>query len=263
MNRLKVLVAGMVVGAWLGSRAGRPSARHPTEGEFDFLALMSHELKTPVNILVGYLELLADDVPEPVPESARLHVQQARLAAQRIAELVNDLLTWTRLRAGRERVFHERLPAEAIVESACAGIWRQAEAHGIRLETDVQEDVWVWTDATRACQALRALISNGVKFTEEGTVRVEVEPEGGRVAFRVRDTGIGIAAEHLESVFDPYWQVEGSVRRERGGIGLGLTLARELARLLGGRVRVSSVPGVGSEFVLVLPARPPAGRRGG
>jgi signal transduction histidine kinase len=259
MGRLRTLVAGMVAGGWLASRLSRPRSPRPGDGEFDFLALMSHELKTPVNILLGYLELLADGVPEPIPEPARVQVQQARAAAQRIADVVNDLLTWTRLRAGREHVFAERVEASVIIETACAGVRAQAAARGIRMETDVPADLWVWTDPTRACQALRALASNGVKFTKEGTVRVSAEPDGDYVVFRVRDTGIGIAPEHLESIFEPHWQVEASVRRERGGIGLGLSLARELARRLGGRVTVRSIPGEGSEFKLVLPARLPPG----
>lgn len=263
MSRLKALAAGIVLGAWLGGKAARPSARSPREGEFDFLALMSHELKTPVNILLGYLELLSDDVPEPLPAAAHLHVQQARVAAQRIAELVNDILTWMRLRTRRERVFHERVAAAAIVESACAGIHREAQARSIRLETEVPDDLWIWTDPTRACQALRALVSNGVKFTEKGTVRVMAESDGDRVIFRVRDTGIGIAPGHLESIFEPYWQVDASVRRKRSGVGLGLTLASELARLLGGRVGVRSIPGEGSEFVLALPAPASTGPGGG
>lgn len=256
MSRLKALVAGLLLGAWLGSRAARAPARDPGRHEFDFLGLMSHELKTPLNVLLGYLELLADEVPEPLPESARQHVHQARLAAERIADMANDLLTWTRLRTGRERVVAEAVEAAAIVENACAQLQRHAAAKGLLLETSVPDDVWVWSDPVKACQALRALVANGVKFTEHGSVRVVVEPDGDRVWFRVRDTGIGIAAEHLESIFEPYWQLEPSVRRKRDGIGLGLPLARDLARLLGGRVRVRSTPGDGSEFTLVLPSRP-------
>lgn len=254
---------GLLLGAWLGARAARGVDRRTEKGEFDFLALMSHELKTPINVLLGYLELLADDVPEPLPASARAHVHHARNAARRMAELVNDLLTWTRLRAGRERIFHERVEAATIVENACVAARAQAEANGIRLETHVPPGLRIRTDPTKACHALRALISNAVKFTEKGVVRVRVEPAGERVRFRVRDTGIGIPAEHLETIFQPYWQVESSVRRERGGIGLGLTLSRELARLLGGQVSVRSRPGSGSEFVLELPVEPPAGPPGG
>jgi signal transduction histidine kinase len=263
MSRLKALLTGMAVGAWVGTRAARSSGRRPGRGEFDFLALMSHELKTPVNILMGYLELLADDVPEPIPETARVHVHQARVAAQRIAELVNDLLTWARLRSGRERVYPERVMAADIVASATAEVQREAEARGLRLVTEVPDGVWVWTDPVKACQALRALVNNGVKFTPEGVVRVVVERNGGRVLFRVLDTGIGIAPEHLEAIFEPYWQVEASVRRERGGLGLGLTLSRELARLLAGSIEVRSEAGEGSEFALVLPASAPTVSTGG
>lgn len=214
---------------------------------------MSHELKTPINIINGYLELLASGVPETLPASASEHVHHARMAAQRLTDLVNDLLTWTRLESGRGHIHRERTTASEIVADACSSIHEQARTRGIRLETDVPRDLVLHTDRSRACQALRALVANGLKFTEAGSVRVSAERVDGRVLFRVRDTGIGIAPEHLGSIFEPYWQAEATVRRTRGGVGIGLTVARELARGLGGDISVTSPPDGGSEFVLTLP----------
>ena len=257
MNRV-ALICGLAVG-WIAGRRSGPrlvTGRGPGPSEFDFLSLMSHELKTPINIIAGYLELLESGVPDPLPASAREHVQHARMAALRMTDLVNDLLTWTRLESGRGHIHAERTTAANIVEDACSSIREQATAQGISLETDVPEGLVLRTDPSRACQALRALVANGLKFTEAGSVRVTAERAGEGVCFRVRDTGIGIAPEHLGSIFEPYWQAEATVRRTRGGVGIGLTVARELARLLGGDITVATPPGGGSEFVLNLPGDP-------
>lgn len=255
------LIVGLAAGWWAGRRAPprgqAPSMDQagsgPGASEFDFLALMSHELNTPVNILIGYLELLENDIPDPLPASAREHVRQARLAVLRMSDLVHDLLAWTRIESGREHVHPERIAAAEIVESACRTLRDQARERGIALEADVSPDLVLETDQTKACHALRALVANGLKFTEAGAVRLVVEQVGDRIRFRVRDTGIGIPAEDLEHIFEPYWQRESTVRRTRGGVGIGLTVARQLARGLGGDVTVRSVPGDGSEFVLELP----------
>lgn len=249
------LICGLAAGWLAGRRSGARIAtkRGPGPSEFDFLSLMSHELKTPINIISGYLELLESGVPDPLPPSASEHVHHARMAAQRLTDLVNDLLTWTRLESGRGQIHSERTTAAEIVENACSSIHEQAKTRGILLETDVPEDLVLHTDPSRAYQALRALVANGLKFTEVGAVRVSAERGDGRVLFRVRDTGIGIAPEHLASIFEPYWQAEATVRRTRGGVGIGLTVARELARLLGGDITVAAPPEGGSEFVLNLP----------
>lgn len=257
MSWLRIFLLGLT-GGWLARRIVRRSApTHVPDGvQFDFLSLMSHELKTPINVVSGYLELLEDGVPEPLPPTAREHVHQARLAAMRLTDLVNDLLTWARLQNGRERPHFERVVAAELVEDACSALHDRARIQGVRLETDVPPGLTLWTDRQRACQALRTLVANGVKFTEAGSVQVSVEEDGRRVRFRVRDTGIGIAPAHLERVFEPYWQAESTVMRTRGGAGIGLAVARGLARLLGGDVSVRSEPGRGSEFVLELESGP-------
>jgi signal transduction histidine kinase len=117
----------------------------------------------------------------------------------------------------------------------------------------------VVTDARKVRQVLLNLLGNAVRYTEHGTVAFEVAPrDGGGVAFAVRDTGVGIAPEHHARVFDPFWQVDQSHTRRRGGTGLGLAVSRRLAALLGGTLTLESAPGVGSTFTLVLPAEPPA-----
>lgn len=262
MRWLPTFVTGLATGWWLGRRyPRRPASAHvPTEGQFGFLSLMSHELKTPINVISGYLELLEDGVPDRLPGAAREQVHQARLATMRLTDLVNDLLTWTRLQSGREHPHPEDASAAEIVSNACDAVSERARHRGLDLETDVPPGLSLRTDPARACQALRALVANGVKFTEAGSVRVQVEENGRHIRFRVRDTGIGIEPEHLERIFEPYWQLEATVRRTRGGAGIGLSVARQLARLLGGDVTVRSVPGDGSEFILDLDRDLGAGR---
>ena len=254
MARL-AFMAGVAVG-WLAARGrSRPGTGSvaPASSEFTFLSLMSHELKTPVNIITGYLELLEDGIPDPLPLSAREHVHQANLAAVHMAHLIGDLMTWTRLERDGGHVHAERVPAADIVQDACSALFARAAARGLRLEVSAPPGIMLTTDPASACQALRALVSNGLKFTDAGSVEVTVSRAGDRVLFRVRDTGSGIPAEHLETIFAPYWQLERTVLRTRGGVGIGLALARRLARLLGGDVTVRSTPGAGSEFVMDLP----------
>jgi signal transduction histidine kinase len=235
--------------------------RTASQAKSDFLAVMSHELRTPLNAVLGYADLMLLGVSDS-PAKSREYVERIRAAAQGLLRLVDEVLSFARLEAGREEVRLEPIDVNAVVREAVALVEQDAAEKHIRIELRLPESpVELETDAWKLRQILTNLLSNAVKFTAEGfiAVGVEVEPTGVRIA--VRDTGIGISPEHMEHIFDAFWQVEQSATRRYGGMGLGLGVARELAKLLGGELTVQSEVGAGSTFTLRLPVRPARTRR--
>ncbi len=225
----------------------------------DFMAVMSHELRTPLNAIIGYADLFLVGIPIPLPEPFRPQVERIQAAAHHLLRLIEEILSFSRLEAGREEVRLAPASAAAIAQEAAALVEPLALERGLGFRVEApRPGPELVTDAGRARQVLVNLLGNAVKFTECGEVVLGVEEEPGAVAFTVRDTGVGIAPGQLERVFDPFWQVDQSISRRAGGTGLGLSVARQLARLLGGDVTVESVPGDGSTFTLRLPLRPPA-----
>jgi signal transduction histidine kinase len=233
------------------------------QAKSDFLAVMSHELRTPLNAVVGYSDLLLLGIAGPVPPQAQQYVDRVQACARHLIGLIDQILIFSRMEAGREHVHAERVDARAVARDAAALIEPLAQERGLAFRLDAPAHaVPVATDPGKMRQILINLLSNAVKFTERGSVTLAVleEPEG--VLVEVRDSGIGIAAENVERVFDPFWQVEQKKTRRVGGSGLGLAVARRLAHLLGGDLTVRSTPGDGSTFTLRLPHQrsdPPRG----
>lgn len=240
---------------------GRPgsASEAPPPGSSDstsqFLALMTHELKTPLNIVLGYTELLLEGVPEPLPPSARRHVERARASAVHLLDVLDEVLAFARLEAEEERVHVETVDLVPILREAAAIIRSVAAEKGLPLKEHMPDGLGpVATDPGKVEQIMLRLLSNAIKFTKEGSVTLEAEARDGGVAVSVTDTGIGIAPAHVERIFEPFWQAEPAITRRVGGPGLGLNVARRLARMLGGDIVVESVPGRGSTFTLLLPA---------
>jgi PAS domain S-box-containing protein len=225
----------------------------------DFLAVMSHELRTPLNAIIGYAELLLMGVPTAIPPQTHAHVQRIRAASRHLLEIVEEILTFSRMEAGREAVVRGPADAVALVRDTVVLIEPMAREKGLDFVTRVPDHaIAMETDAGKVRQILLNLLSNAVKFTEEGRVEISLtEPDGG-VAFVVEDTGIGISPENADRVFEPFWQVQQSATRQAGGTGLGLSVARRLSRLLGGDLTFESSPGRGSRFTVTLPLRAPA-----
>jgi PAS domain S-box-containing protein len=225
----------------------------------DFLATMSHELRTPLNAMIGYTDLLLIGVPAAIPDEAKLHVDRIRGAAVHLTQLIEEVLTHAQFEAGRDALHLESVPLPSLLAEVAALIEPLAQKKGLRFTAAYDQlPAQVVTDPRNLRQILLNLLGNAVKFTERGEVALRARPEGGRLLLEVRDTGIGIPAEHLERIFEPFWQVDGSRTRLVGGTGLGLGVVRQLAQRLGGDVRVESEVGRGSRFVVTLPLEGPA-----
>jgi PAS domain S-box-containing protein len=241
----------------------RAAAEQANRAKGDFLATMSHELRTPLNAMIGYADLLLAGIPEQLGEAARHNVSRIAFSARHLLELIEEVLTFSRLEAGEEIVRAAPLDVATViaeVETLSAPL-AGTKALGFRI--DVADDMPpMHSDARKIRQIVLNLVGNAIKFTSEGGVELRVEPRGDSAVFVIADTGIGIDAGDREKVFEPFWQADTGTTRAVGGTGLGLTVARRLARLLGGDVVIADSGEQGSTFVLTLPLRAPAGTAG-
>lgn len=232
------------------------SALLANQAKSDFLAVVSHELRTPLTTIMGYADLLLGGMQDPLPPKSRTHIERVRTAAWHLLGLIDEILVYTRLEAGREELHPERVSVPDLLTEAAALIEPVAAERGLHFVVDtVDGPVMIETDLTKLRQILLNLLSNAVKFTDAGEIRLGACCERNAIVFTVGDTGIGIAEEHVEKVFDPFWQVDQSATRSFGGTGLGLSVSRKLARLLGGDITVESTPGAGALFSIRLPAQ--------
>jgi signal transduction histidine kinase len=239
--------------AWQGQELER-AYRHKSE----FLASMSHELRTPINALLGYTALLRERIYGALTPRQDEALQRMQSSTSHLLELVNDILDLARIEAGRMPVHLEAVLLGPLVESVVDSVEPMARAKGLDLRVDVPGEIpALITDRTRVKQIVLNLLSNAVKFTRDGSVALTARalPAGDGVEIEVEDTGIGIEPAALAGIFDDFRQVDQSSTREFGGTGLGLSIVRKLLGLLGGSIRVESVPSEGSRFTVTLPFR--------
>lgn len=222
----------------------------------EFLARMSHDLRTPLNAIAGYSQLLELGVHGPVNDAQRNALGRIQRAQNHLLALINDILAFAKLEAGQVQVVPEPLPARLVLEELGALVMPDASARGLALTVDLETSHTVYADRGRLMQILLNLTSNALKFTETGTVTISVSEVNDRVQFCVADTGRGIPSDRIETIFDPFVQIQARVADSGDGVGLGLAISRELARLMGGTIMVSSTEGVGSKFVLDLASSP-------
>lgn len=223
-------------------------------GKADLLAVVSHDLRTPLNAIIGYADLLDLGLPEPIGERSKTQVGRIRTSARHLVYLLDELLDFARLDAGGVTIRRSRIDALVVLREVRDVMEPLAAKAGLSLVVDAADTPqWVITDADKLRQILLNLVGNAIKYTRHGTITIGVR-DGDRLRISVHDTGIGIAPENLSRVFEPFWQVDPSERARHTGTGLGLSVVRRLAELLGGEVTVESRVVDGSTFVVALPS---------
>ena len=226
----------------------------------DFLAKMSHELRTPLNSLLILATLLTENKERNLNQRQIDFAKSIRGAGNDLLNLINDILDLSKIEARKLTLRPEVIDVRELVESIQSTFAPQAEAKHLAfmVKLDPAAEGELFTDRLRLEQVLRNFLSNALKFTEKGSVTLEVDPgqmDGG-ISFSVSDTGVGIALDKQQMVFDAFEQADSSVSRKFGGTGLGLTISRELSQLLGGdEIRLRSVLGKGSTFTLTIPRK--------
>lgn len=220
----------------------------------EFLANISHELRTPLTAVLGYISVMQDGLAGPMTSEQRATLQVVRDASEELLGLIGNLLELTALKRGAvEQAADEVDPRELLQDAISASIGPRP---GVRFEVAAPGEMGIMqTDRRAVTRALTALLDNAFKFTRSGRVEASVEVVGDRVVYEVADTGVGIAEDHFDAVFDEFRQVDSTMTREFKGAGLGLALARRLARLVEGEITLTSAVGVGSTFRLDVPFR--------
>jgi signal transduction histidine kinase len=235
-------------------RTLRQAAEDANRVKATFLATMSHELRTPLNAILGYTDLLDAEIAGSLTGGQKAQLQRIHLASRHLLEMIEEILTFSRIEAGREEVHFERVDVAELAVETCRLVEPLAAQKALQFRYEGPRDqLFVETDAGKMRQILLNLLSNAIKFTERGTVGLHLTDLGQDILFEVRDTGVGIEADQLDRIFEPFHQATSAGPRRHGGTGLGLTVSRELARLLGGEIEVVSAPQRGSTFTLRLP----------
>ncbi len=234
------------------ARDARAAAVAASRAKTDFIANISHEIRTPLNGILGMTELLIARIPDP-DHLARLRILQD--SGTGLLTVLNDILDISKIETGAVTLDPVDLDLERLVHDAVSTFRALAERKGLHYALDISAAVagsYVG-DEGRIRQVLNNLISNAMKFTEAGEVRVAVTPVEGGVAFAISDTGIGISPEHVQQLFQRFSQADTSTTRRFGGTGLGLAISSDLATLMGGQITVATAPGQGSTFTFQLP----------
>jgi signal transduction histidine kinase len=232
--------------------------RKASELKSRFLSNMSHEFRTPLNSILALSRLLLDRIDGELTAEQERQVGYIRRSAESLLELVNDLLDLSKVEAGKVEVKASPFTVGSLFGALRGALKPLLTSPSVELIFDGAEHMpELVTDESKVAQILRNLISNALKFTEKGEVRVraEFQPGDNLVVFSVRDTGIGIAPEDQSRIFEEFSQVDTRLQKKVKGTGLGLPLSRSLAELIGGAIRLESIPGQGSVFTLVIPSK--------
>lgn len=238
----------------------RATAEQANQLKSQFLANMSHELRTPLNSIINFTRILSSGMRGPVNEEQLDYLNRVRLSGEHLLGLINDILDLSKIEAGRMELYTEPLQISEIIQGVTATAAGLIKGKPIELCQEIATSLpAVEADRTRLRQILLNLLSNAAKFTESGTITIRASQEDSFLILSVADTGIGIAAEHLATVFEEFRQIDGETNRRYEGTGLGLTICRRLVELHGGRIWAESTPNAGTTFSFSLPilAAPP------
>ncbi|WP_232417817.1 PAS domain-containing hybrid sensor histidine kinase/response regulator [Methyloversatilis thermotolerans] len=236
-------------------RAAKERAEHAAAARSAFLANMSHEIRTPMNAIIGFSEVLLGDT---LPASQRRSIEVISQSARSLLRLLNDILDSAKLERGAVDIEDLDFDITELMNQLVMTLSVQAQDKGLVLDVDIDPQLarFYRGDSLRIRQVLTNLLGNAIKFTANGRVVLRVERCAEGVCFQVRDTGIGIAPDRIDAIFNPFTQADPSMSRRFGGTGLGTSISKQLVELMGGRIAVDSTPGVGSTFHFTLPLRP-------
>ncbi|WP_163778389.1 response regulator [Myxococcus vastator] len=221
----------------------------------EFLANFSHEIRTPLNGIIGYCDLLMREEGQRLTAHGRRDLNVVKTNAKTLLALINDILDLSKIESGRVEVVTEQVDVQELAEECLATVKEYLKGKDVALTTNIDPSArMLRSDALKLRQIMLNLLSNAAKFTDAGEVSLSLAPAGGEVVMTVEDTGVGIPSDQLPFIFEKFRQVDGSTTRKVGGTGLGLAIVRELSRVLGGTVSVSSTLGRGTTFTVRLPS---------
>ena len=219
-----------------------------------FLATMSHELRTPLNSIIGFTGIILRERVGPLNEEQKKQLNMVKNSSQHLLALINDVLDISKIEAGQLQLVKEEVNLPQCIEKTIQTVKPLAETKGIELKALISDQINpFFADTRRVEQILLNLLSNAVKFTEKGFVEVSAKEDASDIVVRIKDTGIGIKKEDMETLFKTFSQIDSGLSRKYEGTGLGLSISKRLVELMGGRIWVESVWGKGSTFSFSLP----------
>jgi signal transduction histidine kinase len=234
------------------------AARAASDAKDQFLATVSHEFRTPLHAILGYIDLVEASLPENSTEMLHESMERMRVNAFRLQHLLEELVAFAEIRSGRRTVRAEPVSLRELVDELLPIARELVDGKPVSIVSDLDASVDVLgTDRRKLNRALACLLNNAAKFTEAGEIRIGARRDRGQVEIAIADTGIGIAPHDLAVIFEDFRQADGSFTRRFGGLGIGLTLARELIALLGGGLDLCSEVGVGTTVYVRLPSEAP------